>query len=135
MVSILTPGPNPEIAPLDLAVLMPAPAGEKLPASDGDGTSRHADDLKQHTAGQALARPAALPHSPCPDHAAETLSRSQTSGVQTASPDDPLTMPISARPSQPIPRSEVPSRQRTANKRSKGPTAVLAIGPLTCYLS
>ena len=29
------------------------------------------------------------------------------------------------------PRSVAPSRQRTANKRSRGPSAVLAIGPLT----
>jgi hypothetical protein len=31
-----------------------------------------------------------------------------------------------------VPCSGVPSRQRTANKQAEGPTAVLAIRPLTC---
>ena len=44
----------------------------------------------------------------------------------------PAEMPIGASPPRNVPHFGAPSRQRTANKRSKGPIAAVAIGPLTC---
>jgi hypothetical protein len=42
-------------------------------------------------------------------------------------------MPVPAKPSQRMPLSGARSHGRTAYKRSKSLTAVLAIKPLTCY--
>ena len=58
-----------------------------------------------------------------------------TSDCSTVSADDPRRMPISTKPSRRMPRTGVLSRQRTANKRSKSLTAVLAIRLLTCSSS
>jgi len=52
----------------------------------------------------------------------------RTLGTREAEP----TVPSSPDPTRPVPRSGAPSRQRTANEQAEGPTAVLAIRPLTC---